>query len=621
MGMILSAFTAALGQWSDPRFRRVVLLGVALTLALLVALYAVIVTAIQWMVPETTDLPLIGPVGGLDTLLSVGSVLVMLLASVVLMVPVASAFSGLFLDSVAEAVEGRHYPALPMARPQGLAEGMVAAVGFFGIVLGANLVALLLWPFAGPFVPLVFWGVNGYLLAREYATLVAMRRMVDAGYPIVFALPGIVLATVFVTFPFIARELIPLMQAQGTEEEQAAIVLGATGWQTFWHVTLPNIKWGLIYGVILCNARAMGEFGAVSVVSGHIRGETNTMPQWAGSSWYFLRYMDSANGSAPVDRAAADYWGQVDLYVGGSEHATGHLLYSRFWTHALHDLGHIGFREPFKRLVNQGMIQGISAFVHRIEGTNNVVSAELAGQYATQKLHVDVSLVNERNEVDRDALKAWMPSWAQTEFIPADGPIKVEREVEKMSKSKYNVVNPDALADQYGADAVRLFEMFLGPIEQSKPWDTQGMSGVVGFLKKSVRLMEKRHGGEASAEELRTLHGLIDKLQRDVAAAAGGKTVDPDAALPAGFAGERLQFTACVAVPLLALAAPTAAMADELVADEMAAGRHDYANLEASKDFFHMSKCLGNCLIWRETVVHGYLGGIRNHVACDATID
>ena len=137
MGMILSAFTAALGQWSDPRFRRVVLLGVALTLALLVALYAVIVTAIQWMVPETTDLPLIGPVGGLDTLLSVGSVLVMLLASVVLMVPVASAFSGLFLDSVAEAVEGRHYPALPMARPQGLAEGMVAAVGFFGIVLGA----------------------------------------------------------------------------------------------------------------------------------------------------------------------------------------------------------------------------------------------------------------------------------------------------------------------------------------------------------------------------------------------------------------------------------------------------------------------------------------------------
>ncbi len=244
--------------------------------------------------------------------------------------------------------------------------------------------------------------------------------------------------------------------------------------------------------------------------------ETTTMPGWAGSSWYFLRYMDPKNSSAPVDRAAADYWGQVDLYVGGSEHATGHLLYSRFWTHALHDLGHIGFNEPFKRLVNQGMIQGISAFVHRIEGTHTVVSAELAGQYATQKLHVDVSLVNERNEVDRDALRAWMPSWAGTEFIPAEGPIKVEREVEKMSKSKYNVVNPDALADQYGADAVRLFEMFLGPIEQSKPWDTQGMSGVVGFLKKSVRLMDKIHGGEATPEELRTLHQLIDKMQRDV---------------------------------------------------------------------------------------------------------
>ena len=244
--------------------------------------------------------------------------------------------------------------------------------------------------------------------------------------------------------------------------------------------------------------------------------ETTTMPGWAGSSWYFLRYMDPKNANAPVDRSAADYWGQVDLYVGGSEHATGHLLYSRFWTHALHDLGHIGFREPFKRLVNQGMIQGISAFVHRVEGTQTVVSAELAGQYSTQKLHFDVSLVNERNEVDRDALRTWMPSWAETEFIPSEGPIKVEREVEKMSKSKYNVVNPDALADQYGADAVRLFEMFLGPIEQSKPWDTQGMSGVVGFLKKSVRLMEKRHDGEATPEELRTLHQLIDKLQRDV---------------------------------------------------------------------------------------------------------
>jgi leucyl-tRNA synthetase len=244
--------------------------------------------------------------------------------------------------------------------------------------------------------------------------------------------------------------------------------------------------------------------------------ETTTMPGWAGSSWYFLRYMDPRNDRTLVGRAAADYWGQVDLYVGGSEHATGHLLYSRFWTHALHDLGHIGFKEPFKRLVNQGMIQGISAFVHRIEGSKTVVSAELAGGYSTQKLHVDVSLVNERNEVDQEALKAWMPDWAETQFIPAQGPIRVEREVEKMSKSKYNVVNPDALADQHGADAVRLFEMFLGPIEQSKPWDSQGMSGVVSFLKKSARMLPKRQRGEASEEELRILHHLIDKLQRDV---------------------------------------------------------------------------------------------------------
>ena len=244
--------------------------------------------------------------------------------------------------------------------------------------------------------------------------------------------------------------------------------------------------------------------------------ETTTMPGWAGSSWYFLRYMDPRNDRALVGRAAADYWGQVDLYVGGSEHATGHLLYSRFWTHALHDLKHIGFKEPFKRLVNQGMIQGISAFVHRIEGSKTVVSTELAGGYSTQKLHVDVSLVNEHNEVDRDALTAWMPDWNETQFIPAQGPIRVEREVEKMSKSKYNVVNPDALADQHGADAVRLFEMFLGPIEQSKPWDTQGMSGVISFLKKSARMLPKRQRGEASEEELRILHHLMDKLQRDV---------------------------------------------------------------------------------------------------------
>lgn len=177
MGLILSSFLAALGQWGDARFRRVVLLGVALTLALLVALYALMLVAIQWLVPETTDLPLLGPVGGLDTLLSIGSILLMLLASVFLMVPVASAFTGLFLETVADAVEDRHYPGLAPARPQGAADGLIGAVNFFGVALAANLVALLLWPFAGPLVPVLFWGLNGYLLGREYFTLVAQRRM------------------------------------------------------------------------------------------------------------------------------------------------------------------------------------------------------------------------------------------------------------------------------------------------------------------------------------------------------------------------------------------------------------------------------------------------------------
>lgn len=177
MGMIFASFSRALGQWTDRRFRRVVLLGVGLTLALLVALYALMIGAIQWLVPETTDLPLLGPVGGLDTLLSVGSIFLMLLASVFLMVPVASAFTGIFLEDVVDAVEDRHYPTLPDAHPQTLAEGLIGAVNFFGIALGANLIALFLWPFAGPLVPVLFWALNGYLLGREYFTLVAQRRV------------------------------------------------------------------------------------------------------------------------------------------------------------------------------------------------------------------------------------------------------------------------------------------------------------------------------------------------------------------------------------------------------------------------------------------------------------
>ena len=177
MGMILSSFTAALGQWGDARFRRVVLIGVALTIALLFALYALMLGAIQWVVPETTDLPILGPVGGLDTLLSIGSIILMLAASVFLMVPVASAFTGLFLEDVVDAVEDRHFPTLPDARRQTFAEGLIGAMNFFGIALGANVLALFLWPFAGPLVPVLFWSLNGYLLGREYFTLVAQRRI------------------------------------------------------------------------------------------------------------------------------------------------------------------------------------------------------------------------------------------------------------------------------------------------------------------------------------------------------------------------------------------------------------------------------------------------------------
>lgn len=244
--------------------------------------------------------------------------------------------------------------------------------------------------------------------------------------------------------------------------------------------------------------------------------ETTTMPGWAASSWYFLRYMDPKNDQSFARREALDYWGQVDLYVGGSEHGTGHLLYARFWGQFLFDRGLIPFAEPFQKLVNQGMIQGLSAFVHRVEGSQTYVSAEAADQHACQAIHVDVSLVNEKDELNLDAFRQWMPAFAQAEFDPPQGPIKVRREVEKMSKTKHNVINPDSICELHGADALRLYEMFLGPLEQSKPWDTNGLSGVTGFLRKVSRLMDKRHAGAASKEELKTLHKLIDKIQRDM---------------------------------------------------------------------------------------------------------
>lgn len=250
--------------------------------------------------------------------------------------------------------------------------------------------------------------------------------------------------------------------------------------------------------------------------------ELSTMPGWAGSSWYFLRYMDPKNDEVFADKNLSDYWGQVDLYIGGSEHATGHLLYSRFWNMFLKDRGYINNDEPFKKLINQGMILGMSAFVFRIEGTNRFVSKNLATEYRTQKIHIDISLLNgASDELDIEKFKNWRPEFNDAEFILEHGKYLTEREVEKMSKSKYNVVNPDDICEEYGADCLRLYEMFLGPLEQSKPWNTQGLSGVYGFLKKFYNLYFDGDSfavseEEPTKEELRVLHTLIKKVVSDI---------------------------------------------------------------------------------------------------------
>jgi len=250
--------------------------------------------------------------------------------------------------------------------------------------------------------------------------------------------------------------------------------------------------------------------------------ETNTMPGYAGSSWYFLRYMDPHNDAAFCDRAISDYWGQVDVYVGGTEHAVGHLLYSRMWTKVLYDLGYIGFDEPFKKLVNQGMIQGSSRFVYRIQGTNTFVSANLRHQYQVNALHVDVNMVD-GVVLDLNAFKKWRNGeYANAEFILEDGKYICGVEVEKMSKSKFNTVNPDDLVAKYGADTFRMYEMFLGPVEQSKPWDTKGIEGVHRFIKKLWRLFFDDTKGtvlvnenEPTPQQLKILHKTIKKIEED----------------------------------------------------------------------------------------------------------
>ena len=248
--------------------------------------------------------------------------------------------------------------------------------------------------------------------------------------------------------------------------------------------------------------------------------ETNTMPGYAGSSWYFLRFMDPHNGAEFCNRSLSDYWNQVDLYIGGTEHAVGHLLYSRMWTKALFDLGLIGYDEPFKRLLNQGMIQGSSRFIYRKRGTNTFVSFGLKDDYDTDAIHVDVNIVDGL-ELDLAALKAWRPEYATAEFVLENNKYICGTEVEKMSKSKFNTVNPDLLVEKYGADTFRMYEMFLGPVELSKPWDTKGIEGVHRFLKKLWRLYLNDEGAlrvtdqPASAAELKVLHNSIKKIEQD----------------------------------------------------------------------------------------------------------
>ena len=251
-----------------------------------------------------------------------------------------------------------------------------------------------------------------------------------------------------------------------------------------------------------------------------LRRETNTMPGYAGSSWYFLRYMDPHNAESFCDRKVSDYWGQVDLYIGGTEHAVGHLLYSRMWTKVLFDLGYIGFDEPYRKLVNQGMITGSSRLVYRVRGTNQFVSAGLRDQYETDELHVDVNIVDGL-ELDITAFRAWRQEYASAVFTLEDGKYICGTLSEKMSKRLFNTVNPNDVVEKFGADTFRMYEMFLGPVEQSKPWETKGIEGVHRFLKKLWRLfMDEQKGlvitqDAPSADDLKALHKAIRKIEDD----------------------------------------------------------------------------------------------------------
>jgi len=254
--------------------------------------------------------------------------------------------------------------------------------------------------------------------------------------------------------------------------------------------------------------------------------ELNTMPGWAGSSWYFNRYMDANNNDAFASKEALNYWKDVDLYIGGSEHATGHLLYSRFWQKFLFDKGIVPVDEFAKKLINQGMILGTSAIIYRISGTNQYVSYGIKDKYDVEEIRVDVNMVNALDEIDIEQLKKWQPQFNNAKFILEGEKYIVGREVEKMSKRWFNVVNPDNICEQYGADSLRLYEMFLGPLEQYKPWNTAGITGVHNFLKKLWKLYHQGENGtfyvtssppsEGLGEALKTLHKTIKKVQEDI---------------------------------------------------------------------------------------------------------
>ncbi|MEC7415173.1 MAG: leucine--tRNA ligase, partial [Bacteroidota bacterium] len=248
--------------------------------------------------------------------------------------------------------------------------------------------------------------------------------------------------------------------------------------------------------------------------------ETNTMPQWAGSCWYFLRFIDPDNNNEFANKDLIKYWMPVDLYIGGAEHAVLHLLYARFWHKVLFDLNYVSTTEPFKKLVNQGMILGNSAFAHRIKNTNDFISFDMIKDEKTQKIHVDISFVDEKNKLNIERLKQNNPEFNDVNFIKGES-FYVSRDIEKMSKSKFNVVNPDEICQQYGADTLRMYEIFLGPIEQAKPWNTSGISGVHSFLKKYWRLFYRNDDWivtdiEPNKNELKILHSTIKKIASDI---------------------------------------------------------------------------------------------------------